>query len=224
MQIDPAAWVQALGPAAELAGLEEQHRAAVARGDAATLDDVLGLLAGLRDLVVSQVAAPAERRVSLRDARVLELARQGMRDPEIAEQLGMTATAVRMARRRHGVSGQDPRPRRTGWEDRLRDAHSRGLTTDQIAAELGWSKGHTAVRLHELGLRAHRARGQGDRPLPVDTPERVDVEAATEAEARAAVERDHPGATVRLVGAGDGGWSYEVVRHPGRPARPGRAT
>lgn len=76
-------------------------------------------------------------------------------DAAIGAAIGWTAAQVRRARRTLGLSGVGYRVR-SDWEARVSDAHARGLTTPEIAAETGYSVRTVQEYLHRLGLRAHR--------------------------------------------------------------------
>lgn len=152
--------IRALGTPARLAGLATRQAELVALEDRATLDDVLDLLDDLAVAVdaARPVVAGEEPRASRRVERILELAEAGLRDPEIAAQLGVSVPAVRSARRRAGIPGQPTTPKPSGWQDRIREAHGRGLLTPEIAAETGYSVRTVQQYLARLGLRAHRRK------------------------------------------------------------------
>lgn len=111
--------------------------------------------------VLDQVENPGLKRrppTSTED-RVRELAAAGRTDAQIGEELAMERTAVRSIRRRLGIDpglAPDTGPGGSGWQDRLRDAHGRGLSPVEIAAELRWTIGTTRNRMARLGLRARR--------------------------------------------------------------------
>jgi hypothetical protein len=76
-------------------------------------------------------------------------------DTAIADELGLTSTAVRDIRRAEGIPGVEHH-KTTDWRARITDAHARGLTTAAIAAETGYTVRTVQQRLAELGLKAHR--------------------------------------------------------------------
>lgn len=155
----PSQLLRTLDPACRSAGVPHDPAAVP---DDATHDDALDLLARLAEAVEADRPTTEPRRPSLRVRRVLELARAGRRDTEIAAELGTTADAVRSTRRRHRVEGQGTYvPEGSGWEERTRELHARGLTTAQIAEETGWSIRTVQQRLWRCGLRAHRAPKAG---------------------------------------------------------------
>lgn len=156
----PAQLVRALGTACRLAGLAEAHADACALEERATHSDVVALLDELICAVDAQqpARAPSEpRRLPRRPTTIAELAAAGRSDPEIAAELGTTTDAIRSARRRYGIAAGAPDARiRSGWEERLREAHGRGLTTPELAVELGWTVRTVEVRRSRLGLRENK--------------------------------------------------------------------
>lgn len=156
--------IRALGQPCRLAGLHALHAAAVALEEEATHDDVLGLLDALSD-AVDQARPVAERpeRQAHPEAhpeahRVLPLVAEGLHDPAIADRLGLTVHQVRRARRAAGVAANPGAPARSGWEERIRAAHGRGLSTRGIAEATGYSYRTCQEYLGRLGLRAHKGR------------------------------------------------------------------
>lgn len=153
---EPSQMVRALGQIAYLVGLAE-HERFVALGDTASIEDVVDLL-DLVALALDPHRAPGRPLVS--PERVATLAGVGRSDPQIAEALSTTVATVRGIRRRHGIAPAFPPghgPRLSRWEDRLREAHGRGLTSLAIASELGWTIRTVQQRLSVLGLHANRA-------------------------------------------------------------------
>lgn len=161
----PSSTIRSLAAACRLAGLSAEHAAALEQGDAATPIDVLDLLAELTAQWEAQLAPPEQSvRELARTGRplehdheaVLRLAREGLTDAEVGGRLGISPATVRTIRRRHGVISEGRPGPRSGWEERLRGLHERGLTTPELVAETGWTIQTVRQRLSVLGLRAHR--------------------------------------------------------------------
>ncbi len=96
------------------------------------------------------------------EQQIRALAAAGHSDPAIGDALGITRDAVRSWRRRHNIPPGVPpggSSLATGWEQRLAALHEQGLTTAQLAEEMGWTLRTTQERLHQLQLPAHRRRG-----------------------------------------------------------------
>lgn len=154
----PSQVIRTLGRTAELCGVSPVLRVALARGDGATHADLLEVLGALTHAVDHDRPArtsPAGRRLDPEAERVLEMVARGMRDPEIAVELGISKPKVRGIRRRHGVAGHETGPRKTGWEEPTRAAWDRNLTAAEMAEELGVPRSAVYHRLHKLGLAPH---------------------------------------------------------------------
>lgn len=162
-------FIRLLRPAAIVAGLPEPTP-----GDDATHDDAIDLLNELVDAVDRDRPGPRRpsrelpgRAGGIDPEQVRALAGARRTDPQIAAELGTTATAVRAVRRRHQIpAGGRPGGQRTGWEERVREAHGRGLTVAQIAEELDYTPASVHQALFRLGLAANpepRKRGRPKR-------------------------------------------------------------
>jgi len=95
-------------------------------------------------------------------AEIVTLARARVTDPEIAQKLGLTRDVVRRVRQKADVrrTREEPLSARSGWEDRLRDLHGRGMTDPEIVAATGWSPRTTQEYRHRLGLKVNRPAKQ----------------------------------------------------------------
>ena len=165
----PSQFIRLLRPACIVAGLPEPSPA-----DDADHDDAVDLLSQLIDAVDRDRPGGARRRAAEPiagsgpdPAIVRQLAEAQRSDPQIAAELGTTATAIRSIRRRHGIAaGGKAGGQRNGWQARVREAHGRGLTVAQIAAELDYTPASVHQYLYVLGLEANpepRRRGRPKR-------------------------------------------------------------
>ena len=154
--------VRSLATPSRLVGLTKRHAEVAALGDGATLHDLTLLLDEITAEIDKGTSTPSpgesrvERVTRARNERIFALAGQGLLDPEIASQLGVTPGTVRSVRRRAGVPGT-PKPRETtGWREAIFDAHRRGLTNAEIAEETGYSQRTVEQQLYEAKIPANR--------------------------------------------------------------------
>jgi hypothetical protein len=114
----------------------------------------------LAPLPVDRAVEEARRTGARIDAELARVPR--LSDPAIAEALGLTVDVVRRHRESRGIAGAPPA--RGDWEPRIREAHGRGLTVDEIATATGYTPGTVRTRLSQLGLRAAASGARRGRP------------------------------------------------------------
>lgn len=145
----PALLLRRLRSAAEYAGVPLGSV-----DDDATHDDALELLYAIADRVDAAGPTPTPPRpassAEVEDVR--RLAGEGLSDPEIAARLGIGRSAVHSTRRRHGIPAGVPPgpPNRSGWQARVLELLAAGRSRDEIAADLGWTRGTLATRMSTL--------------------------------------------------------------------------
>ena len=101
------------------------------------------------------------RKVPFTDKQLIALYEKGLKDREIAEELGAHRSVVKYQRRRLGLKAHD---RRLFTDQQLIDLHEEGLNDREKAERLGVSEGAVFYHRKRLGLEANRYRTL-DRPF-----------------------------------------------------------
>lgn len=151
----PSQLIRCLRPAAELLGVEVGDVS-----DGAAHEDARALLNALVEAF--DLARPiADRARDSRSEHAEEVARlfgSGLRDPQVAAELGIPQATVRSIRRRLGLRGTALPKERSGWEARLRKWHAEGLSDPEIAERSGWTIRTIQQRRSQLRLPANGRR------------------------------------------------------------------
>lgn len=172
--MNAAQLVRALGTASKLTGCGDDQAAMVAQGEDLDLAEVLELLDSMQGRIGAEVERglaarnrkagkpgverePSTFRLGVQERReaVRAAHARGLRDPQIADELGMSEVTVRTIRRTLGLAGI-PGVIGKDWATPIREAHAEGLLTSEIAERTGYTLRTVQQRLAELGLKANR--------------------------------------------------------------------
>lgn len=105
---------------------------------------------------------------------IMPLIREGLTVPQMAKRLGIIPRHIYSWCHNHHVNykriknGSSRRPLLTA--EALQDAADRGLTINQLAKELGMTRGYVSTRAYHFGIQLRGMKGSWKHPFPDLTP------------------------------------------------------